>query len=105
MDPIEIGLSRAAGVDRCDRIIFLRFAQFDSGWNLLFPIDRSLCGIDHGGIFSIFPNNCNRMVLQSITAVTQHQTNDGENAITLFPLVLAGDRAVFIVCKCRASIE
>lgn len=105
MDPIEIGLPRAAGVDRCDRVIFLRFAQFDSGRNFLFSIDRSLCGIDHGGIFSIFPNHCDRMVLQSIAAITQHQTNDGENAITLFPLMLAADRTVFTICKCIASIK
>lgn len=99
MDPIEVGLSRATGVDRCDCIVFLRIAQFDSGWNFLFPIDRSLRGIDNGSISGIFPNRCNRMVLQSVTIVTEHQTNDGETAITLFPIMLASDRTMFIIRK------
>lgn len=99
MDPIEIGLPRAAGVDRCDCIVFLRTTQFDSGRNFLFPIDRSLCGIDNGGVSSIFPNHCNRMVLQSVTIVTEHQANDGETAFTLFPIMLASDRTMFIIRK------
>lgn len=101
MDSIKAGLSRAAGIDRCDCIIFLRFTEFNSGWNLLFSIDRSLCGIDNGGIFRIFSNHCNRMVLQSITIVTQYQTNDWKNAITLFSLMLATDWTMFIICEYR----
>lgn len=104
MDSIEIGLSRAASVDRCDCIIFLRFTQSNSGWNFLFSIDWPLCGIDNRGIFSIFPNHCNRLVLQSISIITEYQTNDGESAITLFSLVLATDWTLFIICKYKMTI-
>lgn len=105
MDSLEIGLPRAAGVDRCDCIIFLRFAEFNSSRNLLFPIDRSLCGIDNGGFLGILSNYRNRMVLQGVTAVAQYQTNDGENAITLFSLVLASDWTMFAICKSHSIFE
>lgn len=104
MDSFEIGLPRAIGVDRCDCIVLLWLAQFDSGRHLLFPIDRSLCGIDNGGVSSILPNRCNRMVLQSVTTIAQYQTDDGENAIILLPVVLASGWTMPTICKCLTSI-
>lgn len=100
LDQIEIGLSRAVGA--VDRLccLFVWFAQLNSSRNLLFSIDRSLCGIDFDYVFGIFPNHCDFMVLWCRTADEEYQTNDRQSTIVLLSFVLVGCCTASVVCKC-----
>lgn len=64
MDQIKISLSRTAGFNRRDCVVLFRIAEFDRRWHLLFSTYRSLCSFGDNNVFSILPNDSNRMVLR-----------------------------------------
>lgn len=99
LDQNEFSVSRVAGANRGQHFISFRFAEFVSGWHLLFPIDRSLCRIDIDHVFGILPNHCYRMVLWHSSTIEKYSANDRKATITILSIMLARHWTGTAVCK------
>lgn len=99
LDQNEAGVSRAVGANCRLYFVSVWFAEFDTGRNLLFPIDRSLRSIDFDHVSGIFPNHRHRMVLRHSSTIEEYQTNDRKGTVAILQIVLAHRWTIAALCK------